>query len=158
MGSAGVTFFVHKRQGVTRLLQKQAALLTLVEGPYPNNPTDAVLKCDRLLLIGGGIGITGLLAWLNAHVNVKLAWSVKESAEAVVRELEVVLRGIADKEVLVGERLDVRGLLERELRWERVGVVVCGPGGLCDDVRMEVARLGRSEKTVFELEVDAFSW
>jgi len=39
-----------------------------------------------------------------------------------------------------------------------VGVVVCGLGGLCDDVRREVAKMGRREKTVFELEVDAFSW
>jgi len=157
-GSAGVTFFIRKNTGVTRLLQKNAGMLALVEGPYSNNPTEAVLKCDRVLLIGGGIGITGLLAWLGAYPNVKLAWSVRESAEVMVRELETVLEGVADKEVLVGERLDVRGLLERELKWERVGVVVCGPGGLCDDVRREVARMGRKEKTVFELEVDAFSW
>jgi len=114
-GSAGVTFFIRKSTGVTRLLQKHVSMLALVEGPYSNNPTEAVLKCDRVLLTGGGIGITGLLAWLGAHPNVKLAWSVRESAEVVVRESETVLEGVADKEVVVEERLDVRGLLERDL-------------------------------------------
>lgn len=158
--SAGVTLFIRKSTGLTQLLQKHASLLTLIDGPYPNNPTDEVFKCDRVLLIGGGIGITGLLAWLNAHPNVKLAWSVNQSAQALVQHLDVVLEGIADKEVLIGQRLDVTALLLQEVQagWKKVGVVVCGPGGLCDAVRAEVVRLGRHEKTVIELEVDAFSW
>lgn len=51
-------------------------------------------------------------------------------------------------------------LLEEEVRagWGRVGVVVCGPAGLCDATRAAVVRLGRRHETVFELEVDAFGW
>ena len=119
-----------------------------------------MLKCDRVLLIGGGIGITGLLAWAHAHVNVKLAWSVKSTAQSLVQDLETALLGIADKAVLIDERLDVDALLAQEIEsgWKRIGVVVCGPAGLCDSVRLAVVRFGQREKAVFELEVDAFSW
>jgi ferredoxin-NADP reductase len=132
------------------------SLTALIETIQP----DETLKCDRVLLIGGGIGITGLLSWIKLHANLKLAWSVKESAQVLLQEVEGVLGGIEDKEVLVSRRLDVRVLLELEARvgWQKVGAVVCGPGSLCDDVRTSVARLGRHGKTVFELEVQAYSW
>lgn len=42
--------------------------------------------------------------------------------------------------------------------WRKVGVVVSGPGGLCDDVRAAVAAAGRKGNTVFKLEVNAYSW
>lgn len=158
--TAGVTLIIRKNAGLTSYLKKSSNLLTLLDGPYPNNYPYEVLKCDRVLLIGGGIGITGLLAWVNAHGNVKLAWSVKESAQALVQELDPVLKGISDKEVLIGQRPDINALLMQEVLagWKRVGVVVCGPGGFADDVRAMVVKLGRHEKTVFELEVDAYSW
>jgi predicted ferric reductase len=159
--SPGVTLYVRKSTGMTRRLQNHNSLLALLDGPYPNNPAEHVLSCERLLLIGGGIGITGLLGFMSGgHANVKLAWSVKAEAAALVADLEGVVKSVGEREVKVGERLNVNALLREEVRmgWGRVGVVVCGPGGLCDDVRAEVARLGRHEKTVFELEVDAFSW
>lgn len=156
----GITCIIRKSKGMTKLLQQNASLLTFVDGPYRSNRTDAILKCDRLLLIGGGIGITGLLGYLINHANVKLAWSVGESASAVVKELDAVLADVADKEVKIGERLDVDALLHREVRagYDKIGVVVCGPGGLCDGVRAKVSALGRHEKTIFELEVEGFSW
>ncbi|KAF1984279.1 hypothetical protein K402DRAFT_406240 [Aulographum hederae CBS 113979] len=158
--TAGVSFYIKKGTGCTRHLRTTTSLLTLLDGPYPSSSPSAILKCDRLLLIGGGIGITGLLPWATAHPNVKLAWSVKEEAQCVVDDLATVLKGIRERDVRVGERFDVGGLLEEEVRagWGRIGVVVCGPGGLCDDVRAEVVRKGREGVTRFELEVDAFSW
>ncbi|KAF2434293.1 hypothetical protein EJ08DRAFT_668513 [Tothia fuscella] len=158
--TAGVTLYVRKSSGLTRHLQKHESLLTLLDGPYRNNRPEAVLSCDRLVLIGGGIGITGLLAFFQAHVNVKLAWSVKATDQAIVTDLSNVLDVVADKEIRVGERLDVGALLGREAAsgYEKVGVVVCWPGGLSDEVRAVVSILGRHEKTIFELEVDAYSW
>lgn len=158
--TAGVTLYVRKSAGMTRRLESNEKLLTLLDGPYRNNRPGAVLETDRLLLIGGGIGITGLLAFVNAHANVKLAWSVKASDHALVTELDNVLHGIKDKEVRVGERLEPGALLRHEATfgYQKVGVVVCGPGSLSDEVRAVVASLGRHEKTIFELEVDAYSW
>jgi len=118
------------------------------------------LQCDRLILIGGGIGITALLPFVSAHVNAHLSWSVKQSSESLVSDLNPALDNLTDKTVLVGQRIDIDSLLsyEAERGWKRIGVVVCGPGALCDDVRAAVTRIGRQRKAVFELEVDAFSW
>lgn len=159
-GTTGVTMIVRKTAGWTRLLKSHGRLLTLLDGPYPLNPSSEILTCDHVLLIGGGIGITALIAWAQAHPNVKLAWSVKLGAGALVQELDVVLKNILDKEVVVGERLNIEALLRSEAQagYGKVGVVVCGPEGMCDAVRSGVSGLGRGGKTVFELEVDAYSW
>jgi predicted ferric reductase len=158
--SAGISLYIRKSNGMTRQLQRNSSLFTLVDGPYRNNTTKSVLSCDRLVLIGGGIGITGLLAFLQTHVNVKLAWSVKASDEPIVRDLDNVLQGVEDKEICIGERIDIITLLRHEAQegYKKIGVVVCGPAALCDDVRAMVSSLGRHEKTIFELEIDAYSW
>ena len=158
--TAGLTLFIRKSMGMTKSLKAHCRLLTLLDGPYPNNPTKSVLRCDRLLLIGGGIGITALLPWVNSHSNAKLCWSVKEAAECLVQAMDGVLSGVCEKDVRVGRRLDVRALLSEEVHsgWAKIGVVACGPGGLCDDVRAAVAAAGKKEKAIFELEVDAYSW
>lgn len=158
--TAGLTFFVRKSTGLTQALKSHHGLLTLLDGPYPNNPTEAVLRCDRVLLIGGGIGITGLLPWVKAHHNVKLCWSLKNSSDALAQELDAITGGLRDKDVRIGSRLEVAKLLEEEVQagWEKIGVVVCGPGGLCDDARAAVVTAAKKGKSVFELEVDAYSW
>ncbi|KAK6363063.1 hypothetical protein TWF730_000510 [Orbilia blumenaviensis] len=160
VGTTGVTLIIKKGTGLTKYLKQGAQLMTLIDGPYPQTPSSDILDCDHVLLIGGGIGITGLVAWIQAHPNVKLAWGVKSSAVALVQEMDVILRNIADKEVLVGERLNIDHLLRREAEagYAKVGVVVCGPEGMCDDVRAKVAGLGRGSSTVFALEVHSFSW
>ncbi|KAI0888490.1 ferric reductase like transmembrane component-domain-containing protein [Annulohypoxylon maeteangense] len=157
---SGTTMYIKKHAGMTKYLRSHRSLPVLLDGPYRGNANKEILKCDRVLLIGGGIGITGLLAWTDRHFNVKLAWSMKMATEPLMKDLGTALGKVADKVVLVGERLDVNALLAQEVSsgWKRVGVVVCGPGGLCDDVRESVVSFGRREKTVFELEVDAFSW
>ena len=159
-GTPGVRMIVRKTAGWSRLLKSHGRLLTLLDGPYPLNPSSEILTCDHVLLIGGGIGITALIAWAQAHPNVKLAWSVKSGAGALVQELDVVLRNILDKEIVVGERLNIEALLRNEAQagHGKVGVVVCGPEGMCDAVRAGVSGLGRGGKTVFELEVDSYSW
>lgn len=159
-GANGVTLFIKKHTGMTNYLRNHSRLPVMFDGPYRGNSSGGVLKCDRVLLIGGGIGITGLLTWIHAHVNVKLAWGVRTAAEPLVRHLATALDNVADKEVLIGKRLDVNALIAQEALagWARVGVVVCGPPDLCDAVRDTVSRFGKQGKTVFELEVDAFSW
>lgn len=117
-----------------------------------------MLRCDRILLIGGGIGITGLLPWAYCHWNAKLVWSVKSAVQCLVDAID--LHKIADKEVKVGGRFDLKDLIEGEAEagWGRIGVVVSGPGSMCDDVRAAVTAAARQGKTVFQLEVDAYSW
>ena len=158
--TAGLTLFIKKSTGMTKSLKAHNSLLTFLDGPYPNNSTKSILRCDRLLLIGGGIGITGLLSWVDSHSNAKLCWSVKATAECLVQAMDGALSRVSEKDVRVGRRLDIRALLSEEVHsgWATIGVVACGPGGLCDDVRAAVAAAGKKEKVLFELEVDAYSW
>ncbi|KAJ5652253.1 hypothetical protein N7507_009679 [Penicillium longicatenatum] len=158
--TVGVTLYVRKSTGTTKALCPQSSLLTFIEGPYPNNSTREVLRCDRLLLIGGGIGITGILPFATNHWNVKLAWSVKESARCLVDDLKGALDLVKEKDVRIGSRFDLEKLLNEEMEagWDKVGVVVSGPGVLCDDARAAVVTAARLGKTKFELEVEAYSW
>jgi hypothetical protein len=159
-GTDTISIYAKKHHGATKRLVECIGLPVLLEGPYRGNLSSEVLKCDRVLLIGGGIGITGLLTWTFSHVNVKLAWSLKESSRPLLQDLQTALGRVEDKVVVTGQRLDVDALLacEEEAGWKKVGVVVCGPPGLCDSVREAIVRFGRREKTIFELEVDAFGW
>lgn len=111
----GVTFFVKKSTGLTRSLAAHDDLLTLLDGPYPNTSTASILRTDRLLIISGGIGITGMLPWINAHPNVKLCWSVKKSADCLVQALDVPIQGVADKEIRIGSRANIHSLLNSEI-------------------------------------------
>ncbi|KAH8725772.1 ferric reductase like transmembrane component-domain-containing protein [Phaeosphaeriaceae sp. PMI808] len=160
--SVGITLYVRRSTGITRLLHTNDSLFTLLEGPYPNNSVKSILRCDRVLLIGGGIGITALLPFaIGNHYNVKLAWSVKQSSQCLVNELHGALASIEEKEVRIGSRLDIASLLakEAEAGWQRVGVVVSGPGGLCDVARQGVVEIAKKRKgTEWELEVEAYSW
>lgn len=157
---AGVTLYVRKSAGLTRLLASHQSLFTLLDGPYPSNHTSAVLKTDRLLLIAGGIGVTGVLPFIARHGNVKLAWGLRAVAKGHADDLEPALAGLAEKDIRIGSRISVAELLEEEdeAGWGRIGVVACGPGSLCDEVRALVAARAKKSKAVWELEIDAFSW
>jgi hypothetical protein len=158
---AGVTLYVKKSTGMTKYLKAFDGLLTLLDGPYSIKAAASILKCDRLVLIGGGIGITSLIPWTASHCNVKLCWSVKDSARCLVDELEGFLDGVTDRQVIIGGRLDVASLLAHEIEcgWRKVGIVVSGPGEFCDNVRAAVVAAGRKQSTtVFDLEVDAYTW
>ncbi|KAI1843339.1 hypothetical protein JX266_010513 [Neoarthrinium moseri] len=158
--AAGLTLYVRRSKGTTKLLQANNDLMVLLEGPYLNNSTRQLLRCDRLLLISGGIGITAVLPFASRHWNVKLAWSLKESARCLKEDMAGALGAIADNDIRVGSRLDISRLLDSEIAagWTRVGVVVSGPAGLCDDTRAAVVAAAKLGYTKFEFEVEAYSW
>ena len=158
--TSGITLYVRKSTGLTKTLAAHTTLLTLLDGPYPNNSTAAVLRTDRLVLIAGGIGITAVLPFIAHHLNVSLHWSLKPSSRGLADDLGLVLGRVREKDVRIGERLDVASLLEQQESegWNRIGVVVCGPGMLCDDVRSVVVKRAREGKVRWELDVEAFSW
>lgn len=163
----GVTFYIRKSTGLTKNLSpikhSSPSLLALLDGPYPSNSTAGVLASDRLLLLAGGIGITAVLPFLaSAHPNMKLHWTLRATAKNVLADVEPGLHQVQEKDIRVGERMNVAEILRQEARdgWKRVAVVVCGPAGLCDDVRVTVIDVSKemSGKCVFDMEVDAFSW
>lgn len=172
--TSGITLYIRRAQGATRKLVANPSLFVLLEGPYANTgtstATNALLRCDRLLLNSGGIGITALLPYLACHANTKLAWSLREAARPLLNDLRGLLESHQnrkdkdkddDNDIRIGSRLDVAQLLADEAAagWGRVGVVVSGPGGLCDSVRACVVDIAKSTtSTEFELEVEAYSW
>ncbi|KAF2007485.1 hypothetical protein P154DRAFT_569360 [Amniculicola lignicola CBS 123094] len=146
--AGGITLYVRKSTGLSKPLQTHGGLLTLLDGPYRNNDPDEVLKCDRLLLLAGGIGIIGTLVFLHAHPTVKIAFSLKREHEAVLQDLMPMFNGI-ESDIQVGERLNLTGVLHQEADngYVKVEVVACGLGEFVDTVRAEVAKLGRRSKT-----------
>jgi ferredoxin-NADP reductase len=160
--TSGITVYIQRNNGITAALHSHPSpiIKALLEGPYPNTSSQPVLSTDRLILFAGGIGITGVLPFVHSHPNVKLYWSVRLGQEALVDELERTIPGQVERSIIVGGRNDVYEALLEEVkaRWELVGVVVCGPGRLCDDVRNKVSGMGRTYRTRFELDVEAFLW
>jgi hypothetical protein len=158
--TAGLTLFIRKSTGTTKLLAAGSGIFTLLDGPYPGSPTAPILKCDRVLLICGGMGITAILPWIDNHPNVKLAWSVKESAAPLVEAVGKVLARVVEKDLRIGHRLDIEELIAQEARagWKRIGVVACGPDGMCDVTRALVVAAANRGDADFELEVHSYSW
>jgi hypothetical protein len=181
----GITLFIRPGTGSTRhllsLLSQNTpspkTLLTLLDGPYPSSSHTSTFapSTDRLLLLAGGLGITAVLPYLPSHPNAALHWGVRASSQGLVDAIQPALsnststggrgrgrgRSGGDVHLYVGERMSVGDILEREAAgaWRRVRVVVCGPAGLSDEVRSEVARCaGGGTTTMWELEVEAFGW
>ena len=159
--SRGVTFYVKAHSGLTKSLHTLAGRGTrttaLLEGPYGRS---SVPSCDRLIVIAGGVGITATLPFLSSHHNAKLYWSVKDCMRPLVDDMEGC-RALSgnEKEIIIGGRFNLRDILEIEAAkgGEVLGVVVCGPSGMCDEVRRIVVCLGTRGKKV-EMKVEAFSW
>lgn len=159
----GITFYVKAHNGMTGRLANlgfsRASTMALVEGPYGHG---ASLQVDRLILIAGGVGITAVLPYWAVHHNAKLYWSVKSPMQALVDDLSSTALWCSgkEKEVRVGNRFNVNEVIECELERYRgsvVGVVVCGPKSMCEDVRRAVVKLGKKGSKI-EFRCEAFSW
>jgi len=84
---------------------------------------------------------------------------MRDGQAAMAKELQPGLRHV-EQDIVIGKRLDLAVLLEKEVAagWKDIGVVVCGPGSMCDDLRREVVRVSKAQKVKIELDVEAFSW
>lgn len=156
--TSGITLFTKRHKGLTASFT-HSRLSALLDGPYRNTSSQPVLDTDRLILFAGGIGITGILPFVHAHPNIKIYWSVRSAQAALVEELQPCIPGHVERSILVGGRNDMDMALAEEVKagWGLVGVVVCGPGGMCDQVRNTVALLGKTyPSTKWELDVEAF--
>lgn len=156
----GIIFYVCKFKGLIKLFVNYNFFFIFLDGLYLDNLIDGVFKLDRFLLIVGGVGIMGVLLYIVRYINVKICWSVKVLVEGLVWDLEGLLFRVVEKDVRVGSRLDVVVLLVEEewMGWSRVGVVVCGFGGFCDDIWVLVIVKVWIGLIVWEFEVDVFFW
>ena len=131
---------------VARCLQSTGSLLVPIEELFHSSHNKMIPQCNSVLLINSGIGITGIVPFAYAHWNAKL---VKDSASLS-----------SDKHIKIGSRSDVAQLLAEEVAagLERVDVIACSPGSLCDNVRAALVKASRKCKLQFELEIEAYSW
>ncbi|KAK4100929.1 hypothetical protein N658DRAFT_524460 [Parathielavia hyrcaniae] len=182
--SPGLVFFVRLHRGLTSLLLRHAGSATgipvLVEnsyGPHTSviepHPARPSLTYPNLVCVAGGVGITGVLPFLAERTcwgRKRLLWSVRtEALVAAVRGGSKVggergawnwgLGGGTDVTVSVGKRFDIDAVLRGEVEGALGGttVVVCGPAGMADEVRVAVVRLGR-RGAVVRLVEESFSW
>ncbi|KAF2728385.1 hypothetical protein EJ04DRAFT_100715 [Polyplosphaeria fusca] len=177
----GIAFFVRRLGGLTSQLALHAnsanGIPILVESSYGPEKTSIIpspvprpsLDYPNVVCIAGGVGITGVLPWLSRGLlaptgRTKLYWGVRTSP--LVRSIQDMLRvggnsrwDGAEVTVSVGERFNLRDVLETEVRGAVGGtmVLVCGPEGMRDEVRLVVSRLGRNGAVV-RLSEDSFSW
>ena len=188
LGGPGITLFVRAHDGATsRLVSKIGApkgIPVLIEASYGHESASLLTglstaprpEFPNTVCIAGGVGITGVLPaltqTLSLHASLgstKLFWGSRSAAlveemESLIADVTTDNRGVKrwaggiEAHVVVGERLDIRDILERELA-SRIGttVVVCGPESMADDVRNTVSGLGRGGAVVRFVE-SSFSW
>lgn len=142
--TAGLTFFIRRRDGLTARLASRTKVPVLVESSYGS--LHSLRAHPNLIAIAGGVGVVTVLPLLKVHPGrSKLYWGLR--TPGLSDELNDDLVGV-DKEVFVGQRMDVQAILEQELAGDRAKgavVVVSGPSGLADDVRAVVSELGRKK-------------
>jgi hypothetical protein len=154
--AVGLTFLVRTRSGLTAAMRSRSSLPVLVESPYGFHSD--LSAYSFLIGIAGGVGITAVAPFLHSHFGrTKLLWGVR--TPGIVEEMEEQLSGI-DKEIFVGQRMNILEVLEREcVEKEKIVCVVSGPPGMADEVRMAVTTLARSKRNLsIHLVEESFSW
>ncbi|KAH7103626.1 hypothetical protein BKA62DRAFT_46804 [Auriculariales sp. MPI-PUGE-AT-0066] len=169
------TFIARVRTGITATLARRLGaassvrVTVLLEGPYHSVPAATELaRCDTLVAIAGGVGITAVLPLLQtfgAPRRGRLYWGVRQKSLVSGLDREIALLppniGVTTS---VGARLDVAEIVEAALVGDEhaglVGIMVCGPPGMADDVRKTVVSIGQSSKLhkPFVFVDDAFGW
>ncbi|TID27931.1 hypothetical protein E2P81_ATG00687 [Venturia nashicola] len=152
----GLSFVVRTRGGLTTAMRHRTSLPVLVEAPYGSHPD---LSAYSLLIgVAGGVGITAIAPILHSHPGrTKLLWGVRTSG--IVEAMREPLAGI-DKEIFIGQRINILEALERECaEKEKIIVVVSGPATMADEARMAVNTLVRSKGNLsIHLMEESFSW
>lgn len=173
--SKSTTFIARSLTGVTARLAARVALggsplriPVLLDGSYHSNVTAGLSDCVSLICIAGGVGVTGVLPVLRSfHVpqRAQLIWSVRKQGlvEGMAPEMSQLPKSIGVS-IFVGKRMDIAAVLSEGLVGESekgpVGIVVCGPPGMADEVRARISELGRSRacRKSFVFVDEAFSW
>ncbi|OLN96039.1 Ferric reductase transmembrane component 3-like protein 2 [Colletotrichum chlorophyti] len=168
------TFLARGLAGMTAKLAARLAatggplrIPVLLEGSYHSNATASLSHCTSLLCIAGGVGVTAVLPILRsfeAPRRSRLVWGLRNNSlvRGLGPELEQLSKHV-EVTISVGERVSIETILREELArgGEKgpVGIVVCGPPSMADEVRRKVSELGRTGAgKAFVLIDEAFSW
>lgn len=170
-------FLARVRTGFTQRLSKKVAaaggslhLAVLVDGTYYHSgaATAELFRCTNIVYVAGGVGITALLPYLRQISKPsRLFWGSRRAglASAIAPVLEQLPANV-QVETSVGQRLALEGILYTALTTKAeaddgpVGIVVCGPAGMADQVRHKVVQLSRCPVATrpYVLVDEAFTW
>ncbi|KAF4466283.1 ferric-chelate reductase [Fusarium albosuccineum] len=169
------TFYVRTRSGMTSKLATKVAssggairLPVLIEGSYHSSPLQKLSHCTDLVCFAGGVGITTMLRLVqeNGARSTRVYWGLRN--ESLQRELNDQISGLPRTVSIitsVGKRMNIAEILQSELTAsggskDPVGILVSGPPGMADDVRVAASSLGRSGglRRGFVLIDEGFSW
>lgn len=156
----GLTFFIRSRAGQTGLLRNRSTLSVLVESSYGGGVFHkrghrCLASYPNLVCITGGVGITAVIPLLAEHAgHRKLYWGVRSHGlvDALWRVCGDEVLAKIENEIVVGKRLDLQGILRREVHLEScasrgTAIVVSGPPSMADEAREIVSKLARRETT-----------
>ncbi|KAL2675700.1 hypothetical protein Neosp_011890 [[Neocosmospora] mangrovei] len=169
------TFYVRTRSGMTGKLHQKVVsaggmlrLRVLIEGSYHSSPINKLSHCSDLVCFAGGVGITTMLPLLheNGTRSARVYWGLRN--HSLQKELSQDMSGlppIVSVTTSVGKRMDIAEIIQSELtanggRKDPIGILVSGPPGMADDVRVAASSLGRSGglRRGFVLIDEGFSW
>ncbi|KAJ4257592.1 hypothetical protein NW762_008717 [Fusarium torreyae] len=171
-------FYTRARTGLTKKLASRVygqqatptlQLRVVVEGPYHHSGhiSPQLAQCSDLLCIAGGVGITACLPYVQqgASGSTKLFWSSrKKGLVTALTPALANLSGSVQVETVVGERLDLRSILTKELLKTNdegpLAIVICGPPSMADQARREIVEIMRTNTLcrAYVLLDEAFSW
>ncbi|KAK8150338.1 hypothetical protein G3M48_002619 [Beauveria asiatica] len=169
-----ISILVRVQAGMTaRLAARVAAegskirLPVVVEGSYHAISASELSQCTSIVCIAGGVGVSAVLSILREKgCRRRLCWGVRDGSVVDECNKDILnLPAAVQVDISIGQRLDIRSILKEELLARTgdcgpVGIVVCGPPQMADDVRNEVSRLARSgslARGVVLLD-EAFTW
>ena len=142
----GISIYLRVHQGGTSVLRTKTQLPVLIEGAYGRHAD--LSDYPTLVCIAGGVGVTAVLPYMRAHPgNAYLYWGSR--SQALTDSLKP-LTGRFQAETVVGQRLDLRAILEGYK--DNFAVVVSGPPGMMDETRAIVSKLSRTRRIKFVAE------
>lgn len=186
-GIPGLVIFIRRHTGLTSLLSAHAnstmGIPVLVEGSYgshvsilPSLAPYLTIEYLNIICVAGGVGVSGILPCLDHGPGImglpgkkKLFWGVRTEPimHAVRNIIPHVHHGEDGQEswndfdvfISVGKRFNLDLVLKEELGNVTGGttVVVCGPSGMADEVRVAVTELGKGG-CVVRLVEESFAW
>lgn len=164
----GLTIYIRSHTGLTKHLRHQETPLpVLIEGAYaPSSiPRSPPSQAPNIIAFAGGVGITALTPILLRHAGWhRLFWASRSKAlvDSVAESLAPGGYDSLCATVFLERRMDIPRILAAEVaRFSGpvpVTVLVSGPPGMADEVRVEVARLARDTGAVLMLVEEVFGW
>lgn len=128
---------------------KYFRLRVLIDGPYSHSGRmhSQLVQCSSVLCIAGGVSIAAYLPFLRIceKQNTKLFWSSRKVG--LVADLTLAFNALplnVKVETLVKQRFDLESIIEKDsvdrdgINAGNLGIVVAGPPGAADDVRLFV--------------------